>query len=193
MTINILGQRDILLLFAKLFSKHGVSYILTGSFAVSYYGYPRATHDIDFVIEIPFMHTNKLINALEELPSSFLSDYPAIEDAVKRAGQFNILHLESGIKLDFWVISKDEFEQNKFKRKKTVVLNGQKIYIVSVEDLILTKLFWCKKIRSERHMMDCVGIWKMQEGKLDMEYLDRWIRKLKLGELFKEVKTGKYD
>ena len=50
--MNEQGQRDILITFAKLFRRFNVPYLLTGSFAVSSYGYPRATHDIDFVLEV---------------------------------------------------------------------------------------------------------------------------------------------
>ena len=48
----MIGQRDILIKIVELLEEYGISYLLTGSFAVSYYGFPRATHDIDFVIEI---------------------------------------------------------------------------------------------------------------------------------------------
>src|SRR3989338_1336843 len=48
----------------------------------------------------------------------------------------------------------------------------------ATEDLILTKLLWCKKFRSERHLRDCAGIWQIQKDKIDINYLSHWAEKL---------------
>ena len=183
---------ELLSLFIKLFSKYKISYVLTGSFAVSYYGYPRATHDIDFVIEISKKQAKKISLALAELDSSFLKDKKAIRQALSTNQPFNILHLDSGIKIDFWVEPNKEFEKSKMLRKRTIRLSGIKISLISPEDLILTKLLWSKSVRSERHIRDCVGIWKLQQEKLDERYILHWVKKMDMQNLWDEIKTMQY-
>ncbi len=189
---QIFGHRDLVEFFVKLLDKYQINYLLTGSFAVSYYGYPRATHDIDFIVEIKRRDSQKIIEACKQLGDSFIVDHSKIRKAIIKSSEFNILHPETGIKMDFWIVEQNEFEKNKFKRKKTISLDGQKINIISAEDLILTKLLWSKEVRSERHLRDCVGILKVQKNNLDRSYLDWWIRKLKLKELFEQISTRNY-
>lgn len=182
-----MGQRDLLILIAQLLAKHKIRYLLTGSFAVSYYGFPRATHDIDFVLEVRNEDFANLLHALESLPNSFLIDKKNIKESVAKSKQFDIYYVDSGIKIDFWPIQDKEFERNKFLRKKTILINKQKVNIISSEDLILTKLSWCKNIRSERHINDCVGIIKVQGDSLDRLYLKEWSEQLEVNDLLNDI------
>lgn len=52
--------------FLKLLNKNGVEYLLIGGYAVGYYGYPRATADMDIWVGVETQeNVDKLINALE--------------------------------------------------------------------------------------------------------------------------------
>jgi len=182
-----MGQRDILRLIAKLLAKAKIPYLLTGSFAVSYYGFPRATHDIDFIIETMGKNVHKLYRLIVSLDKSYIVDKQQIKEAVLEPTQFDIFHKESGTKIDFWLTDDDEFEKIKFKRGREVHVNRQKVNIISPEDLILTKLTWCKKIMSERHMQDCRGIYLIQKEMLDKKYLSSWGNKLGVTDLLEEI------
>lgn len=185
-----MNQRDLLMSLAKLLDKYKIPYLLTGSLASSFYGYPRATHDIDFIIEIQKEGFKKILKAIKSLGKSYLADKDQIKEAISKSSQFNIYHLDTGTKIDFWIVENDDFEKNKFKRGKTILIDKQKINLVSAEDLILTKLLWCKEIKSERHLHDCEGILKIQKGKLDKEYLDLWAKKLNVYNLLEEASTS---
>lgn len=187
-----MGQRDIIALLAKLFEKYKISYVLTGSFAVSYWGHPRATHDIDFLVELESPDKHKLLDLLSELDQGFSVDLYQAENAIDKHWQFNVFHQETSIKIDFWIAQKSEFEKNKFKRKITTEVFGEKVAIVSAEDLILTKLSWCKDVFSERHMRDCIGILEVQKGKLDEKYLRENAEALGVVDLLKQAREGKY-
>lgn len=187
-----MGQSEILLYIAGQMVKYRIPYLLSGSLASSYYGYPRATHDIDIIIEIPEDKKNNLLEMANNLEKSYLVDIKEIKDAISNLSQFNIIQEDSGIKIDFWLVGNDEFEQNKFKRKKEYLFHKQKISLISPEDLILTKLVWCKEIRSERHLRDCIGIIKVQEGRLDLKYLTSWADKLGVAKLLHEVMKSDY-
>lgn len=187
-----MGQREILLLISKLLAELKIPYVLTGSFASSYYGIPRATHDIDFAVEIESKDYPKLEDALKKLDKIFLIDFDQVRASIKRSVPFEILHTDSMTKVDFWPLAKNEFNKSRMKRRKELVIFKNKVLTISPEDLILTKLLWCKDIRSDRHMRDCVGIWKVQGDKLDKNYLKTWAAKLKIEKLLKEIPLAEY-
>lgn len=187
-----MGERDIIALLVKLFEKHGISYILTGSFAGSFWGHPRATHDVDFVVGIQSPNKAKILTLLKGLDDSFEVDLSQAERAIERHGQFNIFYPDILLKIDFWVAGDNDFEKAKFKRRVFAKLFGKNIAIVSAEDLVLTKLSWIKVVYSDRHFRDCVGILEMQKGKLDESYLTKNAKKLGVTELLAEARAGKY-
>lgn len=182
-----MGQRDILLLISKLLADLKIPYLLTGSFASSYYGFPRATHDIDFVMEIEIENYPKMKNAFGKLEKDFLIDLIEMQESIKKHFQFSILHVESQIKVDFWPMKKNEFNTSRLKRKREEIIFNHKVWMISPEDLILTKLLLCKEIRSERHLRDCIGIIKVQAGILDRKFLAFWAKKLGVNDLYKEI------
>lgn len=52
--------------FLKLLNSNQVEYLLVGGFAVAYYGYPRATYDIDVWVARTTANSVKVVSALEE-------------------------------------------------------------------------------------------------------------------------------
>lgn len=187
-----MGERDIIIKLVGLFRKYRISYILTGSFAVSYWGRPRATHDIDFVVELKPTEVSSIFNVVKDLGRGFDFSEDQVKQAVKDHFFFNVIHDESGIKIDFWIAKNDEFEREKFRRRVEVKLFDQTVFIISAEDLILTKLFWNKTVFSECHRRDCVGIWQIQKENLDLAYLNNWAKKLGVTKLLQEIHTSKY-
>lgn len=186
------GQRDILLQIAGLMEEYKIPYLLTGSFAVSYYGFPRATHDIDFVVEIHQDGKERILALLKRLDQGYDYDESLVVKAVENFRQFDVFHFDSGIKIDFWIRSQNEFELNKFQRIQTIRIGDKNISAVSAEDLILTKLEWCQEVRSERHLRDCAGIIKIRQSELDWKYLNLWAKKLGVARLLAEVKRVDY-
>lgn len=182
------GQRDLLLFVASALNTHRVPYLLSGSFASSYYGYPRATHDIDFVVEVRKDRLELLGKAIEGLGKGFA--ITAKELLYVTAPQMvNSYHANTGIKIDFWITDAEDFSI-KYARRRFMIIDRIRIPLIAPEDLILTKLAWCKELRSERHMQDCIGIWKVQKGKLDEHYLHRRANALSVMQLFDEITTS---
>lgn len=50
--------------FLKLLNENSVRYLLIGGYAVGYYGYPRATHDIDIWIANDPTNADKMISVM---------------------------------------------------------------------------------------------------------------------------------
>lgn len=160
-----------------------ITSMLTGSFASNYYGEPRSTHDADFVIQATAAHLKFL---LKELGKEFVSGVP--EEELLAGQQFNVIHLPTSFKIDFWPLRSEPFDQSAFARRKRVRLFGREVFIPTAEDLILQKLRWGRNSGSEVQRRDVVGILRGQEGNLDWEYLNRWAGDLGVRELLEQLR-----
>ena len=89
---------DLLAQVVPTFERLRIPYLVTGSVASMAYGEPRLTNDIDVVAGIQVADISGLVAAFPP-PEFYFSD-EAIHDAIRRDGQFNIIHRGSGLKVD---------------------------------------------------------------------------------------------
>jgi hypothetical protein len=165
----------------------GVGYLLTGSFASSLQGEPRATHDIDLVVEVDARVVGALATAFGT--DAYYFDQLAARDALGRGGMFNLLDITSGDKLDFWALTDDPFDQSRFARRVRVRALGIEITVSAPEDTILQKLKWAAvQGGSERQHRDAAGVYEVQRGALDESYLDEWAQALGVADSLAEVR-----
>lgn len=158
----------------------GIPYMLTGSFASSYHGAPRATQDIDLVIAPTADQVRSLVRLLPE--TEYYLDAEAALDAQRRQGQFNVIDFISGWKVDLIILKSRPFSQQEFDRRRVVEFQGMTLAIASAEDVLIAKLEWAKTRESQRQIEDAVGILKIRAGELDVEYIREWVRQLRLTE-----------
>jgi len=165
----------------------GIAYMLTGSVALSYYAEPRMTRDVDLVVELADRDP-KSIAAL------FAPDYYVSEADVGRAiaarTMFNVLHLTKVVKLDFIVRKDTAYRCREFERRKRVQMPGFEAWIVSKEDLILSKLAWAKESASELQLRD-VGA--LLAAGADEAYLRDCAGELSVTALLATVLDGRHD
>ncbi len=62
---------------------------------------------------------------------------------------FNLIHHASVIKVDCVVLKDEPYRQEEFARRREVIVGGFQTWIVSREDLILSKLYWARESKSE--------------------------------------------
>lgn len=177
--METIDPRHLLVKIAKILEQLKIPYLVTGGMAVLIWGRPRFTADIDIVIEFKAKDISGFVASLSKLGEASYIDRNMIEDALARKGEFNFIHGDTGIKVDFWVLDKsDIFELHRLKRRICKNLLGQKVYFISPEDLILSKLRWHKQSGgSTRHLEDIESIIKIFGKKLDMKFLEKWARK----------------
>ena len=106
--------------------------------------------------------------------------------AVKNKGMFNLIQDEYIIKVDFVVRKDTPYRRREFSRRKKIPVDGQDLYIVAPEDLILSKLEWAKESRSEVQLGDVRNLLKSVK-RLNRRYLARWARELNVESLYREV------
>jgi len=157
--------------------------MMTGGIAAIFHGKPRLTHDFDIVVEIETEDILKLINAFKD---EFYIDEETIHKAVENRSLFNLIHQDSGIKVDFWLMRDDNFDKKRFERRERHTYSGREIFFSTPEDIILIKLLWHKETQIQKHMDDALGIVEVQQ-KLDMAYLEEWTEKLTIQEIFNEL------
>ena len=127
------------------------------------------------------------MKALRDLNESGYIDEDVADEIVRRGGEFNFIDGLTGVKVDFWVSDNEEFDLSRLERRVEKEISGQKICFISPEDLILSKLKWCKKSFSNRHLEDAESVLKISGTDLDMDYLGKWAKKLGVTGGFKKL------
>ena len=94
-----------------------------------------------------------------------------MKEAIIREGEFNFIHGESGIKIDFWVAGNNPTTRLEISRRIPKKIDSQTVYFISPEDLILSKLRWYKDSESTRHLEDIKSVFNI--SKIDLKYLKR--------------------
>lgn len=160
---------------AGILDKLGIRYFVTGGFAVSVWGRPRATFDIDIVIQLFEPQVKDLTAALKALTKAGYIDEDTAEAAARKgSGGFNFIDGNTGLKVDFFVKKPDEFLHSQFKRRKIKKVGSRKIKFASPEDLILSKLLWGNASGSSLQMDDVKSVFKISGKNLDKDYLIKW-------------------
>lgn len=162
--------------------------MITGAWSAIFYGRPRASHDIDFVVELHRDNLEKIFQVLDKLPEDFLVQREGVKEAVKKKMMFNIIHLPTMLKLDFWILTDEKFDKERFKRKVRVKVLDQFMQMASAEDTILQKLKWFKTGGIEKHLIDAAFVYQIQRGKLDKKYLQLWVKKLGVEKYYCKLK-----
>jgi hypothetical protein len=176
---------DELKIFKDVLTKLNVNnnpYMISGSVAMNYYTIPRMTRDIDIVIEI-----DDIASFYNTFEKEYYIDQGVIDDAVKNQYMFNIIHLKEVIKIDFIIRKNTEYRKTEFQRRKKIYISGIEAFIVSIEDLIISKLLWARDSHSELQIRDITNLLKEE---IDKEYISNWVRKLNIDDFFKEVTDG---
>jgi hypothetical protein len=148
------------------FNSYNIEYMLSGSVALSVYTLSRATKDFDFVVNIKEKDVNAFI---ENFSEGFYCDKDSMHDAIKHSGMFNIIDHATGFKADFFVLKKQIFQETEFRRSQEVDFSGINVYVISAEDLIISKLIWIQEFQSSIQIEDIKTLTKV-EG-LDLNYI----------------------
>lgn len=182
-----MSQRELLKKVIQTLDELKIEHMVTGSVASSLQGEPRSTHDIDIVIAIEKSAVKKLGESFP--PPDFYLNEDSIIDAIDRRSMFNLININEGDKVDFWILTDEPFDRSRFSRKYVEEVMGIRMRVSSPEDTILAKLRWAKLSNgSEKQFIDALRIYEVQFDKLDKDYLDSWAKKLNVELLWRRLK-----
>lgn len=174
------NEIDVLRDIASKFESVGLAYMLTGSLAMNYYTQPRMTRDIDVVVALEARDSDTITRLFA---ANYYVAREAVSDAIARQSVFNLIHQESVIKIDCIVRKSSDYRRLEFERRRSVRLQDFTIWIVSKEDLIISKLYWARDSHSELQLGDVKNL--LATG-YDAEYLEKWTQELGLESLLRE-------
>ena len=175
---------------AEAFEKLGVLYYIGGSIASSAYGIPRSTMDVDMVSVLKPENARPLVEILQ---SAYYIDKNMILDAIEKQSSFNIIHLETMLKIDVFISKNSPYDIESLRRRRKDTLDEDRptaeFYLASPEDIVLNKLMWIRLSGgiSDRQWNDVLGVLKVQENSLDKKYLRHWASELKVEDLLKKA------
>ena len=121
--------------FLRLLNSHGVEYLLVGGYAVGYYGYPRATADMDVWIDRTPENAGRVVEALRAFgfsPEAVSADLFLAENQVVRLGvpplRLEILTSISGVTFT-----------ECYPQRTRAVLDGVEVALISLPHLRVNK------------------------------------------------------
>ncbi|MBI5804667.1 hypothetical protein HZA73_01325 [candidate division TA06 bacterium] len=182
-----MSQQELLKKAAGALEAAGIPYMLTGSTVSSMQGEPRATHDIDMVVVVSQKQLSELA-AVFAAPD-YHYDIMAAQAAVSARSMFNVIETASGDKIDFWLLTEDPFDRERFARRRREEVFGFPVYVSSPEDTIMMKLRWAKLSGgSQKQFQDALRVYEVQGASLDESYIGKWAAVLEVGDMWRQIK-----
>ncbi len=174
-----MNQFELLARLVDEFERLEIAYMIGGSQASIYYGEPRYTNDIDVVADLRPEHVSGLLAAFP-FPEFYL-DAGAVQEAIRDRRPFNIIHPESGLKIDVIIPRQTLYDRTELGRRQTLPLvPGREAYFARPEDVILYKMIYYREGLSEKHLRDIAGILQISGDEIDRPYIERWAQELGL-------------
>jgi hypothetical protein len=174
-------ELDVLRDVSRRLEGAGIAFMLTGSVAMNYYAQPRMTRDIDLVVSLNETQSEAFFLLFE---GEYYFDRQSVAQAISQRRMFNLIHNEAVIKVDCVVLKTDAYRQEEFARRRQINIGDFETWIVSREDLILSKLYWAKDSKSEMQLGDVRNLLNVD---CDMQYLRSRAKTLKVDELLEEI------
>jgi hypothetical protein len=175
-----------LLQFTGPLERAGIPYSIVGSVAASVYGEPRATNDVDLLIQIAPADAARLAGLF---PSELFYVPPAEVIAAElnrsRNGHINLIALETMMKADLYPLT--EADTAWFARRRPLPIGGHTLWFARPEAVILHKLRFHQEGGSEKHLRDIRGMLAVSGPEIDRPALEADIARLGLGEAWRQV------
>jgi hypothetical protein len=168
-----MSQQKLLKKVLHALNEHAFPYMLTGSIVSSIQGEPRLSHDIDVIIS----GTHRILNILRDHfdETEYYFDATAIKEAIASQQMFNVIDINSGDKIDFWMLTDSAFDASRFARKIHLILFNEIAWISTPEDTILAKMLWAKKSGgSEKQLTDVRRVYEVNAPTIDRTYIEKW-------------------
>jgi hypothetical protein len=161
-----------------------IGYMLTGSMALNGYALPCVPRNLDFVIALRPENAEVMVRL-------FSPDYDisreAVDSAIAQQSFFNCFHRKNRIKVNGIICQQIKYRLTEFNRRQRVKFEKFNTWIVSKEDLMISKLHWARKSHSERHLRD---VQNLAATGCDVAYIERWTRALGVFKLWEECSQG---
>lgn len=174
----------------EAFEQLGIDYYVGGSVASLAHGFYRTTADVDIIADIRLKDIQPLVQRLQD---AFYIDADMIKEAIKHRSEFNLLHYNTMFKVDVFIQKNRPFDLEVRSRVEEGTLTDSQtdrpFFVVSPEDVVLTKLEWYKMGGevSDRQWGDVLGVLKLRGTALELQYLRHWAAVLDINDLLERA------
>lgn len=166
--------------------------MVTGSAASMAYGEPRLTLDLDLVVELAVTRVPDFVRAFP--PDQFYcppEDVVQVEIRRDTRGHWNVIHLASGFKADFYPVGRDPLHGWGMERRREIIFGGEPVWLAPPEYVILRKLEYFREGGSEKHLRDIAGMLRVSGDQIDRAMIEGWVQRLGLHEVWRRAQAGK--
>ena len=181
-------ERELFLLFVRPLNRAGIRYVVGGSVAAIFYGEPRLTHDVDFIV---LLNHDDLRRLHEAFPVEDFYVPPLetmlVETARDHSGHFNLIHQDTGFKADIYPAGRDNLNAWAFRGKRTVEFEGEPVVLAPPEYVIVRKLEYYREGHADKHLRDIGAILRVSGLELDRNLLNEWIQRRGLETEWRQV------
>jgi hypothetical protein len=155
---------------AECLRRARVRYAIIGAWALSLWGKPRATADLDFLVLVNDQDLKRLSALMTEAGMN-VDEVWQQWNPLLRGSQLRFQR--RGVTIDL-LCPRDRHDQEIFRRRQKKRVEGRYYWVVSVEDFILQKL----KVGRPRDFEDALSVVEKFREDLDRKYLERWAARL---------------
>lgn len=168
-----------------------IDYLIGGAIAAWAWGEPRATQDLDLVVDLPVEAIKPLSQELANrgmlVPTEII-----LNTLIESRGDLPVhaIHGTSGFKADIYLLRpEDDLRKSALQRRQQIDFGPPlgEIFVHSPEDLILYKLIYYDLSQQTKHLRDIGAILHSQGDQLDQSYLGAWIERLGLSTIWKSI------
>lgn len=171
-----------------------IKYYLVGGILVSLYSDIRATHDIDFVVDLYSVDYNieSYIELLKQNNFNPLQDWYTTAILAKDTQLLQYLDKQERVKLDNYIIDRRSTSKYKrigpiaLKRRVRLTILDHDFWATSKEDFILSKLVF----GGWQDYTDALGCWMRFNEGLDLLYMNQTSQELRIQRELELLKSG---
>lgn len=184
-------EPDLVGLFVAPLESLGLDYMITGGVASVIYGDPRFTRDIDLVLELQEADAGGLLDAYS--PDGFYRPpLEAVMEEIRRPrhGHFNIIHRDTALRADVYLLGDDPLHAWAFERRVRIPLEADvAIWLAPPEYVVVRKLQYYKESESDRHLRDVSAILEISGKRIEMIEVEEWAGHLGLEDALRAARS----
>lgn len=163
-----MDEPDLIELFVRPLHDAGASYLVAGSLGSMLYSEPRLTLDIDLAVALDAQDLATLSTLYPE-PHYYCppAEVLAVENERECRAHFNLIHIPSGYKADFYPSQRDPFFAWAWKERREILLPGGPVHYAPPEYIIVWKVAYFSEGGGEKHIRDIRRMREISADEID--------------------------
>ena len=148
-----------------------VPHMVVGSLASNYHGIPRATQDVDLVVQL---ETTTIAEIAGRLADGFRLDRQTSFETVTGTVRHVLEMIDAAFYVELFLLSDDPYDRVRFERRQPATLGSRDTFVLTPEDVIVTKLRWARQGDRQKDLDDVRNVIAVQQESIDWDYVNEW-------------------